>query len=41
MTDDPSHDVQSKKKSRFTFTDWIEGAVLLFTAIAFVVWLVT
>ena len=38
MTGDREPD--SKKKSQFTFTDWIEGAVLLFTAVAFVLWLI-
>jgi hypothetical protein len=30
----------AKKKSQFTFTDWLEGAVLLVMAVAFVAWLV-
>ncbi len=30
----------AKKKSQFTLSDWIEGAVLLVTAVLFVLWLV-
>ncbi|WP_407287418.1 hypothetical protein [Streptomyces sp. BP-8] len=30
----------AKKKSQFTLSDWIEGAVLLVTGVLFVLWLV-
>ncbi|MGG7572305.1 hypothetical protein [Streptomyces sirii] len=30
----------AKKKSQFTVSDWIEGAVLLVTGVLFVLWLV-
>lgn len=30
----------AEKKSQFTLTDWIEGAVMLVTAILFVLWLI-
>ncbi|MFG2285070.1 hypothetical protein ACGFOU_03205 [Streptomyces sp. NPDC048595] len=30
----------TKKKSQFTLSDWVEGAVLLVTAVLFVLWLV-
>ncbi|WP_399087253.1 hypothetical protein ACGH2B_10265 [Streptomyces sp. BBFR2] len=38
MTEAQEPDVRKEKKSDFTWTDWLEGALMLVVAVMFLMW---